>query len=123
MTIQQAITQVDTLKPNQYKDLNKIEWLSTLDGKIKSEIIDTHVGSEAYTFNGYNEDTNYETELIAKDPYSELYVKYLMAQIDFFNAEWGRYNNTSAAFNVAINEYSAYYNRNFLPLQKNYPKF
>ena len=42
MKISEAIGKIDALKPNTYKEDIKIGWLSTLDGIIKKEIIDTH---------------------------------------------------------------------------------
>ena len=44
MTIIGAITRVDTVKPNTYSQMDKVKWLSELDGIIKAEIIDTHEG-------------------------------------------------------------------------------
>jgi uncharacterized OB-fold protein len=41
MTIMEAIHAIDSLKPNSYSESDKIRWLSTLDGLIKIEIIDT----------------------------------------------------------------------------------
>ena len=50
MTIAQAIETVNTLKPNQYSDSQKVAWLSQLDGKIFAELISTHVdGIETFT--------------------------------------------------------------------------
>ena len=42
MTIIEAINKNDLLKPNNFTQMDKIIWLSTLDGIIKKEIIDTH---------------------------------------------------------------------------------
>lgn len=42
MTLMEAINHLDAVKPNGYRQSEKISWLSTLDGKIKKEIIDTH---------------------------------------------------------------------------------
>lgn len=42
MTVMEAINRVDAVKPNAYKQQEKIRWLSILDGIIKKEIIDTH---------------------------------------------------------------------------------
>ena len=39
MTISDAITMVDALRPNQYSQDMKIRWLSRLDGMIWQEVI------------------------------------------------------------------------------------
>ena len=51
MTIIEAIHRINTVKPNSYDQALKIKWLSTLDGIIKKEIIDTHEGAENVVFN------------------------------------------------------------------------
>ena len=101
MKICEAIRQTDELKPNQYSDEQKIRWLSELDGKIVKELIDAKSGEKSTVFEGYNEDTDTNTELLVPEPYSNLYVLWLMSKIDFFNAEYDRYNNSAMAFNEA----------------------
>lgn len=118
MKIQEAIIQCDDLKPNQYSQLDKIRWLNDVESQIKAEIIDTHKNSEEIDFNGYDENTDHNTELIAKAPYSDLYVKYLMSQIDFTNGEFDRYNNSALMFNVAYQSFANNYNKNNMPLNK-----
>ena len=39
MTISEAITKIDALRPNMYTDAEKIGWLSKLDGMIYYEIL------------------------------------------------------------------------------------
>ena len=42
MTIMQAITQTQSVKPNQYDDEMMVNWLSELDGMIYHEYIVWH---------------------------------------------------------------------------------
>ena len=42
MTGGDIISKVDSLEPNQYSTTQKLEWLSTLDGKIIDQVILTH---------------------------------------------------------------------------------
>lgn len=116
MTIIEAINKIDTLKPNNYTHSDKIKWLSNLDGLIKKEIIDTHKGGSDIEFNGYNDDTLLETELLVPSPYDDIYVKWLESQIDYANAEYGKYNNSSTAYNTAYSSFERYYNRTHLPI-------
>ena len=116
MTIREAIARLDALVPNAYSPENKVKWLSDLDGKIKKEIIDTHEGSEAVTFEGYTED-NLDAELLVPPEYDELYMLWLEAKIDFSNKEYNRYNNSVVAFNTAYQAFDNYYNRTHLPIQ------
>lgn len=118
MTINEAITRVDTLKPNGFEQSDKIAWLSIVDGMIKNNIIDTHEGGEDISFNGYNDDTPLDTELIVKAPYDELYIPWLASKMDFYNGEFARYNNNIVRFNDTLTEYSNHYNRTHMPKGK-----
>lgn len=119
MTIREALEKVDKLKPNQFEDAEKVRWLNALDATVKAEIINTHEGAELVTFDGYDEDTDTDTELLVPPPHSDIYLHYLFAQIDFNNAEYTRYNNSISMFNSKYSEFAAYYNRTHMPLQNN----
>lgn len=122
MKIIEAIQKVDALKPNNYSQEDKIKWLSTLDGIIKNEIIDTHEGADRVEFNGYDI-SSLETELIVPAPYDDIYIKWLEAQIDYNNSEIGKYNNSMAMYNSAYGNYERYYNRTHMPIKKNFKYF
>ena len=117
MTILEAITRIDTLKPNNYTLIDKVRWLSVLDGIIKKEIIDTHEGGDDVVFNGYDEATLQETELLVPAPYDDIYINWLESQIDYANAEYGKYNNSATAYNNAYSAFEKYYNRQHMPIQ------
>ena len=118
MTIIEAINKIDTLKPNSYTQLDKIKWLSELDGSIKVEIIDTHEGGSDIAFSEYGETTDINTKLLVSAPHEDLYIKWLESKIDYYNAEYGKYNNSSIAFNNAYSVFEKYYNRHHMPIQK-----
>lgn len=115
MTITEAIRMIDAMKPNSYSDADKVAWLSKLDGAIKKEIIDTHEDSENIVFDGYNEDTPMDTELLVKAPYDDIYLYWLESRIDYYNGEYGRYNNTVTTYNAAYSAYERFYNRAHMP--------
>lgn len=116
MTIQEVIDQVDRHLVNTYDKKDKIRWLSRVDGRVKTEIIDAHVGGEAVTFNGYDEKTDVNTQLLIPELFGEIYLRYLEAQIHYANQEEERCNNASDAFEVKWREYRNWYNRNHMPL-------
>jgi hypothetical protein len=118
MTIIEAINRIDAVNPNNYTQPEKVAWLSTLDGVIKKEIIDTHEGAEAVTFNGYNEETPLDTELIVPAPYDEVYLFWLQSKIDYWNYEMGKYNNSIAMYNTAYSAFEKAYNREHKPISK-----
>ena len=122
MTVGEAITRVDNLKPNQYGTEDKVHWLATLDGKIVREVMAGHEGAEAVVegFAGYDPATDLDKEMLVAEPYADLYLHHLMAQIDYHNAEMTRYNNSMVMFNMAFSAYAAWYNRTHMPLQQNH---
>lgn len=123
MTISEAISRANTVKPNTYSDLDKIRWLSTLDGIIKEHIIDTHEGGEDIVFKGYDENTNPDTELLVPAPHDHIYIHWLEAQIDYANDEYDRYENTMEMYNNAYSAFSKYYNRTHMPIGKKFKFF
>ena len=123
MTIIEAINIIDSLKPNNYTQEEKVRWLSNLDGIIKNEIIDTHEGAENVVFNGYDADTPLETVLIVPNPYDDIYIKWLEAQIDFANSETKRYANSMIMYNTAYSAFERFYNRTNMPKGKSFKYF
>ncbi len=119
MTIIEAINGIDSLKPNAYSQLDKIAWLSTLDGIVKRQILDTHLlgdGEEESEFAGYDENTDLSTELLIKDPYDrECYLPWLESKIDYSNGEYVKYNNSVLKFRDAYSDYQNDYNRHHMP--------
>lgn len=115
MTILEAIHKVDTVKPNSYTQPEKIKWLSTLDGIIKTEIIDTHEGGEGIVFDGYHDDTDLDTQLLVPAPYDDIYIRWLEARIDYANNEYNKYNNSATAYNTDFEAYARHYNMNHMP--------
>lgn len=123
MTIIEAINRIDAIKPNSYSQSEKVKWLSTLDGIIKTEIVDTHEGAEGSTFSGYNDDTNINMKLLVPAPYDDIYLFWLESKIDYWNGELGRYNNSIVMYNTAYSVYEKYYNRMHLPRGKKFKLF
>ena len=122
MKIIEAIQKVDALKPNNYSQEDKIKWLSTLDGIIKNEIIDTHEGADKVEFNGYDI-SSLETELLVPAPYDDIYIKWLEAQIDYHNGEIGKYSNSMIMYNSAYSAFERHYNRQHMPKGKSFKYF
>ena len=123
MTILEAVHKIDTVKPNSYTQPEKVKWLSTIDGIIKSEIIDTHEGGEDIVFEGYADDTDLDTMLLVPAPYDDIYIRWLEARIDYANGEINKYNNSLTAYNDAYDLYARYYNRNHMPKGKKFKFF
>lgn len=115
MKIIEAINRVNLLKPNTYSQSEKVRWLSALDGIVKTEIIDKHEGGEDITFVEYDDTTPTTTDLLVPAPYDDIYLFWLEAKIDYWNGEYGKYNNSISMYNTAIANYEKHYNSTHLP--------
>lgn len=117
MTIHEAIAEVDSLKPNMFSEGEKIKWLSRLDARIYEKIILTHEyndGEEEVEFDGYKEGDG-EVELIVGQPYDEMYIRWLEAQIDYNNMEYDNFNNANMMFEAIYSNFRNAYNQSHLP--------
>jgi hypothetical protein len=112
MKICEAISQINSLKPNTYSDKQKIYWLNQLESMVKRLVIDTHEGGDQIAFDGFNENTNVETQLFMPSPFDMAYIYWLEAQIHYANEDIDMYNSAILMFNATFSEYKADYKRN-----------
>lgn len=118
MKIIDAISRLDALKFNTYKQDDKVQWLSRLDSMVKEQIINVHEGADAISFSGYTADTPTDTVLLVPAPWDEIYLLWLEAQIDYHNHEYDSYNNAIVRFNAAFEDYQKHYNSAHKPVQR-----
>ena len=116
MKLAQAIAGIDKLKSNPYDRAEKLLWLSTLDGMVKTRILDAYEGGREQEFSSYTEETPDETQLLIPAPYDQIYLWYLAAQMDYYNGEITRYNNAIALFESGYEAFARYYHRTHRPL-------
>lgn len=116
MTIQDVINRVTVLRNERrcttefiVEKINEIEW------KIKREIIDTHEGAANHPFDGYTA-AELNVKLIAPEPYSDVYIKWVIYQLDVLNNAMTDAANSYALFNNIYDEYKGWYNRNNMPV-------
>ena len=116
MTINEAITLADSLKPNMMADTVKIRFLNEIEGKIFHEILMKHVHDPEMECPEYDDETEGSTELLVAAPYDMVYVYWIMCQIDHLNMEMDKYNNDRALFENAWGNFADYWNREVPPL-------
>ena len=110
MTIKEAIEKADRLRPNSFTVEDKKAWLADFESRIYNEIYSTHKCDIPFT--DVSQMTE-ETKLFVKPPYDELYQLYLCSVVDFFNAEYSRYNNDMIMLNSLYSDYERYFNNNY----------
>lgn len=118
MKISEAIAQVDDLVPNNFEPKKKIGWLSNLDTRVKTQIIDAHECKNPVYFYGYDSEMDQEMELLVPPPYDEMYLRWLEAQIHYHNSDDERYNNAIVLFNNAYKGFKEYYTRTHMPISR-----
>lgn len=121
MTLQQALNLTDELMPNTMERATKIGYLSQIDGLIYHEILLTHEHTpEQEVCPEYDSDTDQGTVLLVPDNYAEdLYTNWLFSKIDLQNREMDMYNNHRALFENAYDTMHDWWNRTYMPVQRN----
>ncbi len=117
MKIIEAINRIDALMHNTYSQDDKVKWLSDLDSDIKQQIIDNHEGGQSVSFNGYDANTPTDTVLLVPAPHDVMYLKWLEAQIHYYNGEYDKYNNAIIMYNTDYDAFQKHYTRTHKPLQ------
>lgn len=118
MKLQEAVDITDDMKPNMMKRPLKFKYLTEIEQLIHAEILMRHEHTEQQEEAPvYTEETDPETVLLVPDPYSMVYVYWLMSKIDIQNQEDARYNIDRAHFEQAYDTMSDWWTRTYMPIQ------
>lgn len=110
MKVRECLDRVRAIPGAEADEDMMLTWLNDCEGILFEEIISAREGCEEEVFDGYGaEDT--EEILLAKDPYSVVYVYFVAAQIYLSYADMARYNNYLALYRDAYEEFAGYYAR------------
>ncbi len=115
MTIQDAISRADELRPNAFANDLKVGWLSAVDLRANQMRARYEDGEYIEDFKGYDNETDLTTVLLVEDAYAELYIHWLFAQIDYFNEEYDKFNASNAMFQAVWSDYERNFNRTHMP--------
>lgn len=116
ITIQEAIDNVDLRKANAFPPEMKKAWLNELDKKIWHNIYMTHEGTPPVTcFRGYDQDTDPATKLLIPEPYTEVYLHWMSAQMDLANMESAKYAQNRQLYNAAYQAFEDFWRRTHMP--------
>ena len=116
MTVNKLMTTVDSMYPNTFNAQDKLDWLNQIEHTFFLEVVSNRENPDEIVFDAYT-DAAEEKTLIIPDPYAEMYIKYLLSQIDQYNGDFARYNNTSMLFNMAYQTACDYWSRTHGPAQ------
>lgn len=113
MTINEVLNEVDNIAKNNAVDREqKIKWLDRLDKTIFNDLIQ-YKENQIESFDGYTINTDEDTTLLVISPYDELYVYYILAQINLVQQEVKYYNNNIAVYEDKYRNYRDYLNRSY----------
>ncbi|MBE5928500.1 MAG: hypothetical protein E7267_03890 [Lachnospiraceae bacterium] len=110
MTIQEVISNVDTVKPNMIDDGVKIIWLNEVENAVY-RIMKLRKGSENTKKPHLTIESDADYELLLPDEFSGIYTHYISAMIDYNNGETARYNNSMIMYNNTMNDFENYWYR------------
>ena len=105
MTGNKAIEIVDTLKPNAFSEEQKFKWINKLEGMVQRLVI------QADSIEEYSYPEDMDRELLVPAPFDDVYELYLAAMIDYYNKEYGNYNNSVMMFESQYDKYKKAYIR------------
>lgn len=120
MKVKDAIEKTNQLKANAYSEENMSEWLSELENYAIESIFNRAEGN-SFAPVKYSYEDDGEKELMIPDPYSEIYIYYLAAKIDYWNKELDSYNNNMSMYNASYSSFAAKYRREHMPKQTKRP--
>lgn len=111
MTIGEIIASAEKQRPGA--ELTFAEYLcaiNRIEADIYENIISRHENAQDFYLHE-NEDEN----VFVPDIYAQLYVWYLLCEIDLLNGDITRYGNDKTLFNNIMAEFFDWYNRTHMP--------
>ncbi len=115
MKVREAIDRFDNLVSNSMEPAVKVGWLSRLDTMVKTSVFDMHQGGTP-DFHGYDDNSDFETEMLIPEPYTESYLRWMETHYFYTIGEIDRYNNAASLFNEEFSAFKKDYHRKHLPL-------
>lgn len=115
MTLAELIAYVDQIRPNAFDKDQETGWINEIEHKIYEQVLNKAVGNTTTDPTPYSYDLNAETALLVEETHRDVYVTYLLAQMDYANMEIDRYNADAAMHQAAWQDYAAEYRRNHVP--------
>lgn len=118
MTLMELILKVDKLAPNDIEYDIKRSWVYSVYWQVIREIFEDSEGSKDLSEYESNAESNgavkylkIGTDLLVDEPYDELYVHYMMAQINLSYDETDKYNKYMILYRDAFDEFAKSYRR------------
>lgn len=113
MTLNETLESCRKIKPNRFDDATLIGWVADLEQLIIDDIFSSLASPPVKEFERYTVETPRSQKLLVPEPYADVYLHYLFAQIDYNNSEIGKYANSRLMFDAAWSRCFKYFVRRF----------
>lgn len=114
-TFKEIIEKVDDFKPNAFSVRTKLNWLTTLNGKLATDVL--RLGIEEVRALPHKFPEALECEGVVSYPHEDLYELWLQATIDYANEDYDKYHNTMERYNEALSNFTRYFLNTWRPAQ------
>lgn len=114
MKLATLIARIQVLRPSQYDEQQLTEWVNEVEAQVVETILNRASGNNIQ-LEPYDIAVDAEKELLVPDENCDLYLHYLAAKIDFWNAELDRYNNDVAMYSASWQTFASKYRRTHIP--------
>ena len=111
LTVQELIDFTDRVKPNDFSEDDKVNWITQCEGIVQSQVM----LMAPVEFITYTWPDSKDYELLVNPPFDKLYRTYMQAMIDYHNGEYGNYQNTMTMFNSDLSEFSRWFSTVYRP--------
>lgn len=115
MTVNEAITKAGDIIGEGADRQRMTAWLKEIEETVLSETMRCHEGGTGEKKDALNCDDG-DRELFVPDPYSKLYVLYIIMQNDLYLRDSEQYMNSASVFASAYAAFCDKYNREHMPL-------
>ena len=115
MTVNEAVTAAGAIIGKAASRDELILWLGEIENTVICEIAKTHE-AVPYDQSVISADGDDERVLFAPDPFSQLYIHYLMMKFDDRLCDTERYMNSASRFSASYQSFADWYNRTYMPL-------
>lgn len=114
MTVKDIIAATEKQRPGCSVSISEyLEHINRIEADIYANIISKHEVPPEYNI------CTADTDILnVPDIYVQLYIFYILAQIDLGNGDITRYSNNMILYNNLLSEYKDHYTREHMPTQK-----
>lgn len=113
-TFKEIISRVNEMKPNVFSQKTKLNWLTSLNGKLAADIFLMDIAEIRVLPQG---DAAEDCEPLVGFPHEEIYEEYLIAKIDAANGEAREYQNRMQLYDAYYTNFVAWFKSTYDPVQ------